>query len=178
MKRSTIKEDINLFTELVAAMCVHPEALQIRTTDFGGIIFTINPHPADYGAVLGKRARTLACLNNLAQALMKDYGKSAEVILEPRPRREQEAMKNTFKPKPDWDRDEIERLALSLFRSIIGGTTKVDFIQISEARTGMMLIVPQYFEQEIQYAVETILDCIAAKHGQHIKFRWELLRDQ
>lgn len=168
----TLKSDTDLFTELVAAICIKPKELIVKVSDFSGIIFTLQPHAIDYGSVLGKNAKTLLALRVVASALMRRHDKDAEVALEPRERKGGKEREH-FTPKPDWDKDTVERLALEVCGRLCGGKLHADWDQINNYMSGLLIIGDEELVTNQEQALGHILDCIAAKHGQHVRFRTE-----
>lgn len=172
--RPTVQSDIDLFKEIVGAMCVRPRVLTVTAVDFGGVIFTIACHEQDYGAVLGSRAKNLKALRTVAAELMAKHDRQVpedEIVKLEEQTNPDAASHKPFKASKTWDRDTVERIALAVGASVMGGRQQAEFVNINSFTTGLMLVCDNPMTDRLVQALGIVLDCIAARHGHHVRFR-------
>lgn len=174
-----------VFADLARALCSRPDDLDVSVVPGRKAIFTLRPHPTDFGSLCGRgewnpvthkrQGRHIAALRTVASCITSRLGGEATVILEERevgqrlpPPHQQ------FAPEDSWDCAPLVELTTVVGVVLTDTRCHVDFEQVARDTCKLTLVVDgEVPPTEVQSAVEVLLNCIAARQGQKVVFEAE-----
>jgi predicted RNA-binding protein YlqC (UPF0109 family) len=192
---TTTSEATDAFTQIVKALCRHPDKLRIDA-DPDTLNFVVVPHPEDFGVLLGKKEPAASwegmpmrdnngkpmrggrMLNSL-KVIVGTMATAARcehnnVILNGQGLMEKNRKRKKFQFEPFWEPAELQRIATITINALFpeAGEPNFGIIETEEVkRRDFLLIMPCEVDANLKLALARIFNCIGSIQGIKIDFK-------